>query len=77
MIGSRRKARLIREQFLEDKIASSKEMDKLSCPVGLDIGAVGVHEIAVSILAQYIQKRAEYVAQTSGIARPRPELARG
>ncbi len=77
MIGSRRKARLIREQFLADHIASAEEMDKLCCPVGLDIQALGVHEIAVSILAQYIQKRAEYVSQKSGVTPHRFGLAGG
>jgi xanthine dehydrogenase accessory factor len=59
LIGSRRKARIIREQFLRQKIATAEEFDRVACPVGLDIAAVGTHEIAVSILAQLIQKRAE------------------
>jgi len=59
LIGSRRKARIIREQFLRQKLATAAEFDRVACPVGLDIAAVGTHEIAVSILAQLIQKRAE------------------
>ena len=59
LIGSRRKARIIREQFLRQKLATAEEFDRVACPVGLDIAAVGTHEIAVSILAQLIQKRAE------------------
>lgn len=59
LIGSRRKARIIREQFLREKLATPEEFDRVACPVGLDIAAVGPHEIAVSILAQFIQKRAE------------------
>ncbi len=66
MIGSRRKARLIRDQFLNKQLATTEEMDRLACPVGLEIGALGVHEIAVSVLAQYIQKRAEHVHQSAG-----------
>jgi xanthine dehydrogenase accessory factor len=58
LIGSRRKARIIREQFLRQKLATAEEFDRVACPVGLDIAAVGTHEIAVSILAQLIQKRA-------------------
>lgn len=73
MIGSRRKARLMREQFLADGIANAKELDKLSCPVGLEIQAQGVPEIAVSVLAQYIQKRAEYISQELGAFFARPE----
>jgi xanthine dehydrogenase accessory factor len=58
LIGSRRKARIIREQFIKQKIATPEQFDRIACPVGLDIAAVGAHEIAVSILAQMIQKRA-------------------
>ncbi len=59
LIGSRRKARIIREQFIKQNLATAEEFDRVACPVGLDIAAVGTHEIAVSILAQLIQKRAE------------------
>jgi len=58
MIGSRRKARIMREQFIKQKIAAPEAFDRIACPVGLDIAAVGTHEIAVSVLAQLIQKRA-------------------
>ncbi|MGH7953691.1 MAG: XdhC family protein [Limisphaerales bacterium] len=59
MIGSRRKARIIREQFLKQKIATAEQLDKFVCPVGVEIEAQSTSEIAVSILAQFIQKRAE------------------
>ena len=59
LIGSRRKARIIRDQFLRQKIGTAEQFDRVACPVGLDIAAVGTYEIAVSILAQLIQKRAE------------------
>ena len=58
MIGSRRKVRIMREQFLKQKLATAEEFDRIACPVGLDIAAVGTHEIAVSIVAQLIQRRA-------------------
>jgi xanthine dehydrogenase accessory factor len=61
MIGSRRKARIIREQFVRQKITSAEEMAKVACPVGVDIRAQSTQEIGVSIMAQYIQKRAEQV----------------
>jgi xanthine dehydrogenase accessory factor len=63
MIGSARKARMIREGFIKKKIATADQLARLACPVGLPIEAVSVHEIAVSILAQYIEKRAAYFAQ--------------
>ncbi|HXE42561.1 MAG TPA: XdhC family protein, partial [Candidatus Baltobacteraceae bacterium] len=59
MIGSRRKARIIREQFIRDKIATAEQFDKIACPVGVDISAKSTHEIAVSIMAQFVQKRAQ------------------
>jgi xanthine dehydrogenase accessory factor len=59
MIGSRRKWRLISSQFVEDGIASEEQLGKVSCPVGMDIQAVSVPEIAVSVMAQFIQKRSE------------------
>ena len=59
MIGSRRKARIIREQFLRQNIATAEQFDRIACPVGVDISAQSTQEIAVSVLAQYIQKRAE------------------
>jgi xanthine dehydrogenase accessory factor len=65
MIGSTRKARMIRDGFVKKNIATAHELARLACPVGLPIGAIGVHEIAVSILAQYIEKRAEYFAGRS------------
>jgi xanthine dehydrogenase accessory factor len=59
MIGSRRKARIMREQFLKQNMATAEKFDKIACPVGVDIGAVSTQEIAVSVMAQFIQKRAE------------------
>ena len=58
MIGSRRKARMMRENFIKQNIATPEQFDRISCPVGLDIAAVGPQEIAVSVVAQLIQKRA-------------------
>jgi xanthine dehydrogenase accessory factor len=59
MIGSSRKARILFAQFLEDGLASEAELARVACPVGLPIQAQSVSEIAVSIVAQYILKRAE------------------
>jgi len=58
MIGSKRKARTIREHFLEEKIATEEQFKKVACPVGLQIGSTSVMEIAVSIMAQFIEQRA-------------------
>jgi xanthine dehydrogenase accessory factor len=58
MIGSKRKSRIIREGFVNRKVATAEELARVASPVGVDIGAVSVPEIAVSIMAQYVQKRA-------------------
>jgi xanthine dehydrogenase accessory factor len=58
MIGSSRKKRLIFNRFLEEKLATEEQLHRVECPVGLPIEAVSVHEIAVSIMAQLVQRRA-------------------
>jgi len=59
MIGSARKARTISEHFLKKQIATPAEIARVACPVGIKIRSQSVPEIAISILAQYIDKRAE------------------
>jgi hypothetical protein len=44
--------------------------------VGIRIEAQSIAEIAVSIMAQYIQKRAELVAKGAGVATGKIELVR-
>ena len=62
---------LIFEQFVQDGIAAADELAKVACPVGLDIQAVSVPEIAVSVMAQFIQRRAELEPQEkSGCRQP-------
>lgn len=63
MIGSSRKARTIFEHFAEEKIATPEQMARVACPVGIKIRSQSVPEIAVSILAQFIDKRAELVGE--------------
>ncbi len=58
MIGSRRKVKLI----FDDQIARGVDpaaLAEVRAPVGLDIGAVSVNEIAVSIAAQLVEVRRE------------------
>ncbi len=61
MIGSRRKKRVIFERFIADGLATGERLEEVACPVGLDIGAVSVPEIAASIAAQLIQIRTRKV----------------
>jgi xanthine dehydrogenase accessory factor len=77
MIGSKRKARLIFTQFVEEKIAREEEVARVACPVGLAIQAQSVPEIAVSIVAQLIQKRAEKKPGKVTLPRNQAELVCG
>jgi xanthine dehydrogenase accessory factor len=74
MIGSSRKARTIREHFLEERIATVDDFARVACPVGIPIRSRTVPEIAVSILAQYIERRAELASprQQHANANPAP-----
>jgi xanthine dehydrogenase accessory factor len=71
MIGSKRKARIIRDHFRAEKIGGEEALSELSCPVGVAIAAHTVPEIAVSIVAEYIDQRAAYVAKQTTPAAPR------
>jgi xanthine dehydrogenase accessory factor len=57
MIGSKRKVALIRKNFIESGIATEEEFKRIHAPIGLDIGAVTVSEIATSIIAELIAVR--------------------
>lgn len=57
MIGSKRKVALLRENFAESGLATQEEFDRVFSPIGLDIGAVTVPEIAASITAELIAVR--------------------
>ena len=61
MIGSARKARTTFDHFVEERLATAEELRRVACPVGLPIHSRTVMEIAVSIMAQFIAKRAELV----------------
>jgi xanthine dehydrogenase accessory factor len=57
MIGSKRKVALMRKHFVESGLATEDEFDRIFTPIGLDIGAVTVPEIAASITAELIAVR--------------------
>lgn len=58
MIGSRRKVETVRKQFLEEGLCTAEEFERVKSPMGLDIGAESVFEIAVSIVAELLRVRA-------------------
>jgi xanthine dehydrogenase accessory factor len=55
MMGSRRKVALLRKDFIESGRATAAEFDRVYAPIGLEIGAETVQEIAASIVAQVIE----------------------
>jgi xanthine dehydrogenase accessory factor len=57
MIGSRRKVTMIRRSLFDSGAATEEELGRLYSPIGLDIGAETVPEIAASIVAQLIAVR--------------------
>ena len=57
MIGSKRKVALIRENFIQSGISTAVQFDKVFSPIGLNLGAVTVPEIAASITAELIAVR--------------------
>lgn len=57
MIGSRRKVLTIYEEFLAEGLATPEQLARVHAPIGLDIGALSVDEIAVSIAAELILVR--------------------
>jgi xanthine dehydrogenase accessory factor len=56
LIGSRRKIRLIFDN-LRDAGISEADLSRVTAPVGLDIGSQTVPEIAISIVAELIDRR--------------------
>lgn len=63
LIGSKRKSRLILDDLAKAGVMP-EQIAAVHTPIGLDIGAVTVPEIAVSIVAQLIQHRRQHSAKT-------------
>jgi xanthine dehydrogenase accessory factor len=61
LLGSKRKRALLRRS-LADSGFSAADIDRVVIPVGTEIGSVTPEEIAVSIMAQIIQRRREHGA---------------
>lgn len=57
MIGSRRKRDTIYKALLQERF-NQADLERVHCPIGLEIGADTPREIAVSIIAQLIDFRA-------------------
>ena len=46
-----------------EKLATAEELRRVACPVGVKIRSQTPQEIAVSIMAQFIDKRAEWLQE--------------
>jgi xanthine dehydrogenase accessory factor len=64
MIGSDRKSLRIRER-LQQKGLAAADIDRVQCPMGLDIGAQSPEEIAVAVVAELIRQRRAASVRTS------------
>jgi len=57
MIGSTRKVDIIKKRFVEEKILSKEELEKIDMPIGIPFAAETPQEIAISIIAKLIDVR--------------------
>lgn len=57
LIGSRRKIKLLTAGLVEEGAATASQFNRLFAPIGLDIGAQTVDEIAICIVAELIAVR--------------------
>jgi xanthine dehydrogenase accessory factor len=75
LVASRRRGAAILERLRERGVAAER-LARVKAPAGLDIGAVTPAEIAVSILAEIIQRhRGEKIAAAEPLATPAPGAA--
>ena len=57
MMGSRRKVALVKKEFIDGMLIDEEGWKKIHAPIGLDIDAETVPEIAASIVAELIEVR--------------------
>ena len=57
MIGSGRKVGLLKKRFLEEKILTLEELERIDMPIGIKFKAETPQEIAISILSKMIDVR--------------------
>jgi len=57
MIGSKRKILTIYDEFVAEGLATPEELARIHAPLGLDIGAITVEEIALCIAAELVLTR--------------------
>ncbi len=57
MIGSRRKIKQMRKEFIGKGWSTPEQFDRVHAPIGIEISSTTIQEIAISIAAQLIQVR--------------------
>lgn len=65
MIGSKRKILTIYDEFVRDGLATPEELARIHAPIGLDVGALTVDEIALCIAAELILVRRRGAGRTT------------
>jgi len=65
LIGSRRKIKLLTAGLIDEGTATVEQFERLFAPIGLDIGAQTVDEIAICIVAELIAVRRGKIALPS------------
>jgi xanthine dehydrogenase accessory factor len=63
LIGSRRKKKVIFDDMEKRGVTDASTLERVHSPIGLDIGAVTVPEIATSIAAELVQQRRQVSPQ--------------
>lgn len=65
VMGSKRRWRAVRDRLIEEGVPS-EAMEQISVPIGLELGAETVEEIAVSIMAEVIGVRRRSESSPAG-----------
>jgi len=74
-VGSRRKADALRAQLRAQGTLSESQLARLKAPAGLDIHAIEPAEIALSIMAEIVERRRAGVREGDGGIAPHPPIA--
>jgi xanthine dehydrogenase accessory factor len=77
MIGSKRKILTIYEEFISEGLATREELARIHAPIGLDIGALAVEEIALCIAAELVLVRRKGSGVPGSRGREVPDGERG
>jgi len=63
VIGSKKKAAEIRKTFISESFATEEEFERINLPIGMEIGAEGPEEIAISIAAKLILEKSKLITE--------------